>query len=71
MRCDDLAHLLFDLRAGLRGERLVAGEIVVEAVLDHRADGDLGAGTQLLHGFGQHVGAVVADQFQRLVVGRG
>jgi hypothetical protein len=41
-------------------ERLVAGEVVVEAVLDRRADGDLGAGEQLLHRLGQHVGGVVA-----------
>ena len=49
----------------LRRERLVAEEVVVEAVLDHRPDGDLGAGPQRLHGFGQHVRAVVADQLQR------
>ena len=52
---DDLAHLGFDRREVLGGERGVAGEIVVEAVLDCRADGDLGAGEEFLHGFGQHV----------------
>ena len=62
---DDLAHLLFDRGEIFRRERLVAEEVVVEAVLDHRTDGHLRAGPQRLHGFGEHVRAVVADQFQR------
>jgi len=41
---DDLAHLLLDGFEILRGERLVAEEVVVKAVLDHRTDGDLGPG---------------------------
>ena len=68
---DDLAHPLLDTRQILRAERLVAGEVVVEAVLDGRADGDLGAGKQGLHRFGEHVGAVVADHLQRIVVATG
>ena len=62
---DDLAHLLLDRREVFRGERLVAEEVVVEAVLDGRADGHLGARPQALHRFGEHVGAIVPDQFQR------
>ena len=62
---DDLAHLLLDRVEVLGRERLVAEEVVVEAVLDHRADGDLGAGPQRLHGFRQHMRAVVPDQLQR------
>ena len=62
---DDLAHLLFDRVEILRRERLVAEEIVIEAVLDHRPDGDLRAGPQRLHRFGEHVRGVVADEFQR------
>ena len=62
---DDLAHLLLDDRQIFRRERLIAEEVVVEAVLDHRADGDLRAGPQRLHGFGQHMRGVVPDQFQR------
>ena len=46
-------------------ERLVAEEVVIEAVLDHRADGDLRARPQRLHRLGQHVRGVVPDQFQR------
>ncbi|MNS68507.1 hypothetical protein D3C72_1017910 [compost metagenome] len=63
---DDLAHLLFDLGEVVGREGLVAGEVVIEAVLDGRADGDLGAGEELLHGLGQHVGGVVTDGLQRL-----
>ncbi|MGY3118969.1 hypothetical protein ACVWXQ_002906 [Bradyrhizobium sp. S3.14.4] len=62
---DDLAHLLLDRGKVFRRERLVAEEVVVEAVLDHGTDGDLGARPQRLHGFGEHVGAVVADQLER------
>src|SRR5262245_61981097 len=40
---DDLAHLLLDDRQVIERERLVAEEVVIEAVLDHRADGDLGS----------------------------
>ena len=62
---DDLAHLLLDRRKVFGRERLVAEEVVIEAVLDHRADGDLGARPERLHGLGQHMGRVVADQLQR------
>ena len=62
---DDLLHLLLDDGQVFQRERLVAEEVVIEAVLDHRADGDLRAGPQRLHGFGQHVRGVVPDQLQR------
>jgi hypothetical protein len=62
---NDLAHLLLDGVEVLGRKRLIAEEVVIEAVLDHRADGDLGAGPQRLYRFGQHVGGVVADQLQR------
>ena len=62
---DDLAHLLLDGLEVLRGERLIAEEVVVESVLDHRADGDLRAGPQALHGLRQHMGGVVPDELQR------
>ena len=62
---DDLLHLLFDDRQVFQRERLVAREVVIKAVLDHRADGDLRARPQRLHRFGQHVGGVVPDQLQR------
>ncbi len=62
---DDLAHPLFDRGKILRRERLVAEEVVIEAVLDHRANRDLRARPQRLHRFGQHVRRVMSDQFQR------
>ena len=62
---DDLAHFLFDRREILGRERLGAEKVVIEAVLDHRADGDLRAGKKRLDRVGQHMGGVVADQLQR------
>ena len=60
---DDLAHALLDRREILGRERLLrAVEVVVEAVLDHRADRHLRAGPQRLHRFGQHVRGIVADE---------
>ena len=46
-------------------ERLVAEEVVVEAVLDHRADGDLRSRPERLHGFRENVRRVVADKLER------
>ena len=62
-----ISRIFFSMAAkSSGGEGLVAEEVVVEAVLDHRADGHLRAGEQLLHRLGQHMGAVVADEFERL-----
>jgi len=41
-------------------------EVVIEAVLDIRPDGHLGAWIELLHRLSQHMGGVMADQLQRL-----
>ena len=64
MRC-------FDRRQVLGRERARVGEVVVEAVLDHRTDGDLRLGKQLLHRLRQQVRGGVADDLQalRVVVG--
>ena len=67
------AHRLLDrLQVGLGdldlGREL---EVVVEAVLDRRADRHLGPGVELLHRLGHHVGGVVADQVERLGVAVG
>ena len=59
---DDFLHLLFDLAQIFGGEGLGAVEIVIPAVVDHRADGDLGVGPDLLHGAGHDMGQVVAHQ---------
>jgi hypothetical protein len=63
---DDLPHPLLDRGKVVQAERLVAGEVVVEAVLDRRADRHLRAGEKLLHRFGQDVADVVADRLERL-----
>jgi hypothetical protein len=63
---DDLAHLGLDLAEVLGGEGLGPVEIVVPAVFDHGADGDLHVGPDLLHRAGHDMGEVVADQLQRL-----
>ncbi len=62
---DDLFHLLFNDREVLGCERLLAVEVVVPAVFDHRADGDLHVRPDFLHGAGHDVGEVVANQLQR------
>src|SRR6185437_11891377 len=45
---DDLAHARLDRGEVFRRERGIAGEIVVEAVLGRRAEGNLGLGIELL-----------------------
>ena len=68
VRSHDGAHPLLDLGEVVRGEALFAVEVVIEAVLDHGADGDLRAGIKILHRLGHHMGCVVPDQLQRFRV---
>ena len=68
VRLHDLVHLGFDLRQVFGRERGVAREVVVEAVVDGRADGHLGAGIKRLYRHGEDMCRVVADQLQRLVI---
>ena len=51
---DDLLHLRLDLRQVVQAERRLAREVVIEAVVDGRADRDLRAGEQLLHRLREH-----------------
>ena len=70
VRRDDLGHAGLDPLQILGMERLVTREVVVEPVLDRRADGHLGARVQILDRLGHDVGAVVAqDRQRRLVLG--
>ena len=70
---DDLAH------PGLDGQQVLVAEgrpawqfkVVVEAVLDRRADGKGGAGPQVQHGLGQHVGSGVTEGVKAGVAVRG
>ena len=62
-------HLLLDRRQILVGERAAAGrrrEVVIEAVVGRRAEGDLRARKQLLHRLGEDVGEIVPDQLERV-----
>jgi len=51
----DLAHLGLELFKHLGRERLGAVKIIIETVLDGRADGQLHLGVQALHGLGENV----------------
>ena len=62
---DDFLHLLFDDGEVFQRERLVAEEVVIKTILDHRADGHLRARPQRLHRFRHDVRGVVPDQLQR------
>ena len=55
----DLAHLGFDLSQILRREGERGEHIVVETVVDARADGELHLGPEALDGLRQHMGAGV------------
>jgi hypothetical protein len=63
---DDLPHAGLDRRQILQREGLVAGEVIIKAVLDRGADRHLRAGEQRLHRLRQYMGGVVADHLQRL-----
>lgn len=60
----DFTHALFNGGEIIRGERLGPVEIVIEPVFNGRPNGHLRTGEQVLHGFGQHMGGIVADQFK-------
>src|SRR5262245_35051394 len=62
---DDLAHLFLDDGQVFQRERLVAGKIVVEPVLDHRPDSDLRAWPERLDSLRQDMRRVVSDEFER------
>ena len=68
-----LAHLGLDALEVVLGDRHALGEleVVVEAVVDRRADRDLRAGIEVQDRGGEHVRRVVPDELQRLGVARG
>ena len=66
---DDLAHPGLDGLQVLRGERLGHVEVVVEAVLDRRADTQLGLREQLLYGLGHDVRGRMPHDVPAVVAG--
>ena len=74
-RRDDAPHLLLDRRQVLVGERAAVRrrrEVVIEAVVGRRAEGDLRAREQLLHRLGEDMGIIVPRQLERVgLVARG
>mmetsp|Transcript_22849 Transcript_22849/g.38119 ORF Transcript_22849/g.38119 Transcript_22849/m.38119 type:complete len:278 (+) Transcript_22849:3302-4135(+) len=69
---DDLFHLFLDHTQIFGGEGFGPVKVIVPAVFDDRADGDLGVGPDFLHGARHDVGQIVADQLVGLVlVGHG
>ena len=66
---DDLAHPRLDGLQVIGGERLGHVEVVVEAVVDRRADAELGLREQLLHGLGHDVRGRVAQDVAAVVAG--
>ena len=67
----DRAHPFLDPFEVVGGERLVAGEVVVEAVLDGGSDGDLGPGPELLDGLREDVRRIVAQEVEPAGFGPG
>ncbi len=68
---DDAGHFLLDFLHHLGGEGLGHVKVVVKAVLNCRADGQLGIGHHIFDGGGQHVGGRVAQHAPRLRVIKG
>ena len=65
----DPPHLLFDCGQVIHAERLATlgrHHVIIEPVVGRRAEGDLRARPQRLHRLCQHMGIVVARQFERI-----
>ena len=67
----EFAHALFDGGQVFRRKRTREREIVVEAVVDRRANGHLCFGEEFLDGVGQQVGRGVADDLDAIGIALG
>ena len=63
---DDALHLFFNLREVFRRQRLGAIDVVIKAVVQRRAVGELGAGPQAGNRFRHHVAGGVTHQLDGL-----
>ncbi|MPN24928.1 hypothetical protein SDC9_172333 [bioreactor metagenome] len=64
-------HALFDGNQIFRRKRALVGEVVIEAVFDDRADGDLSFREQLLDRIGQQVGRRVTNHLDTFGIALG
>jgi len=64
----EFRHARFDLAKVLFGQRVDCCEVVVEAVVDHRADRDLSAGVELLDRLRHEVRAGVTNDLHAFIV---
>jgi hypothetical protein len=67
----DLLHLGFDAGEVVGGDGRVQGDVVVEAVFQRRAVGELGVGPEALDGFGHDVRGRVAQHEEGLGIAVG
>ena len=65
---DDLPHSLLDANEVVRRERDFTRKVVIEPVLNGRADGDLGLGIEFLDRFGHNMCRIMAKQFEGIGV---
>src|SRR5690606_1924875 len=65
---DDVLHATFNFFQILIRKRSFVGEIVIEAVLDHRTDGYLGFREQTLYSLRHQVGTGVANDVNAVIV---
>src|SRR5205085_14859 len=64
----ELAHALLDRREVLGREGPLVREVVIEAFVDHRADGHLRIGEELLYRIGEEMRGGMPDELQALRV---
>ena len=65
---DQLSHALFDGDHVVRREGALVGNIVIEAIINHRANNHLGGGIQLLDGMTDQVSTGVADNLNAFFI---
>jgi len=68
---DDFMHAGFDLFQIIRGESFLSGKVIIETIINGRANGDLSFRIQFLDGFGHNMGRIMAQDFQGCFVTTG
>ncbi len=65
---DDFMHFLFDFCKIISGKRLFARKVIIKAVFNSRADGNLNVRPQFFDGLSHNVRAGVAQNVQALFI---